>query len=105
MLWESYLKKTRNGHYYISIGLRDATSLKPPFRIGYAKLGDRGKTATNLLKYNDNAECYDINYENSALFLNVNHSYPWSYKSAYHFYIIDLKKPIIFKLDSNSPIK
>ena len=107
MLWETYLKKTRNGHYYISIGLRDATSLKPPFRIGYAKLGDRGKTATNLLKYNDNAECYDINYENSgAFFLNVNHSYPWSYKSAYHFYIIDLKKPYNFlNWIQNSPIK
>lgn len=107
MLWETYLKKTRNGHYYISVGLKDRKGLRAPFRIGYAKLGDKGKTTTNLLKYNDNAECYDINYENSgAFFLNVNHSYPWSYKSANQFYIIDLKKPYNFlNWIQNSPIK
>ncbi len=109
MLWETYLKKTRNGHYYISVGRagEDNKNFRAPYRIGYAKLGDKGKTTTNLLKYNDNAECYDINYENSgAFFLNVNHSYPWSYKSAHQFYIIDVKKSYNFlNWIQNSPIK
>ena len=73
MLWETYLKQTRNGHYYISLGLKklpmvDKDGFRAPFRIGYAKLGDMGKTTQKILKYNDNAECYDINYENSGAF-------------------------------------
>tara|TARA_Y100000592_G_scaffold30369_2_gene48340 strand:- start:1079 stop:1738 length:660 start_codon:yes stop_codon:yes gene_type:complete len=109
MLWETYLKKTRNGHYYISVGREgeDTENFKAPYRIGYVKLGDTGKTTAKLPKYNDDAECYDINYENSgAFFLNVNHSYPWSYKSAHHFFIIDSKKPYNFlNWIQNSPIK
>ena len=107
MLWERYLKKTGNGHYYISVGRRgeDNRNFKAPYRIGYAKLGDRGKTTAPLPT--ENAECYDFNYENSgAFFLNVNHSYPWSYKEAYQFYIIDLKKNYIFlNWILNPPIK